>query len=120
VLLLSENLTDQGCGARPLIDHVRAVRLFADDCKKPNVVCFRPLAAVLDEPAVQKLQAARHEFRWSNEAELLARKNEGWWLVLGHDSKGQPTIFMDRKEELILLHRRSQSGRTVFSPATQH
>jgi hypothetical protein len=91
-----------------LIDLVHAVRLFAEDCKKPKVACFRPLAAVLDEPAVQRLQAARHEFCWSNEAEVLARKNEGWWLVLGHDSKGQPMIYMDRNEELVLLHRRSQ------------
>jgi hypothetical protein len=29
-------------------------------------------------------------------------------LVLGRDSKGRPTIFLDRKEELVLLHRRSQ------------
>jgi hypothetical protein len=109
-----KNLTDQGRGARPLIDVVRAVRLFAVDCKKPKVACFRPLAVVLDEPTVQKLQAAHHEFRWSSEAELLARKNEGWWLALGHDSKGRPTIFMDREEELVLLHRRSQRVGTAF------
>lgn len=91
-----------------MIDLVHVVRLFAEDCKKPKVAHFRPLAAVLDVPAIQKLHAARHEFRWSNEAELLARKNEGWWLVLAHDTNGQPTIFTDREEELVLLHRRSQ------------
>ena len=110
-----KNLTDRGRGARPLIDLVHVVRLFAEDCKKPKVVCFRPLAAVLNEPAVEKLRTARHEFRWSNEAELVARKHEGWWLVLGHDSKGQPTIFMDRKEELVLLHRRSRDSKAGIS-----
>jgi hypothetical protein len=91
-----------------LIDLGHVVRLFAEDCKRPKVACCRPLAAVLSEPTVQQLQAARHEFRWSNEAGLLARKNEGWWLVLGHDNKEQSTIFMDREKELILLHRRSK------------
>jgi hypothetical protein len=43
---------------RTLIDLVHLVRLFAEGCKKPKVAYFRPLAAVLDEPAVQKLQAA--------------------------------------------------------------
>jgi len=113
----SKNLTDLGRGARPLIDLVQVVRLFAEDCKKPMVVCFRPLAAVLNEPAVEKLRAARHEFRWSNEAELVARKHEGWWLVLGCDSndKERPAIFMDRKKELVLLHRRSRDSKGGIS-----
>jgi hypothetical protein len=71
------------------------------------------LAAVLEEPAVRQLQAARHEFRWSNDAELLARNNEGWWLVLGHGSKEQSTIFMDRKKELVLPHRRTPRSSDV-------
>jgi hypothetical protein len=114
---MAEKFNHRGRGARPLIDLVHVVRLFAEDCKKPKVVCFRPLAAVLNEPAVEKLRAARHEFRWSNEAELVARKHEGWCLVLGCDSNNKelPAIFMDRKEELVLLHRRSRDSKAGIS-----
>lgn len=99
-------------GARLLVDLVHLVRLFAEafgsaeDQTKLKVARFRPLAAVLNEPVVRNLHAADHEFYWSNEAQLLARKSEGWRLVLGRDAMGRPTIFMDRKEELVLLHRK--------------
>jgi hypothetical protein len=101
-------------GARPVVDAVRLVRLFAEVFRlaesptKPKVAHFRPLASVLNEPVVSKLHAAGHEFCWSDEEQMRARKDEGWRLVLGRDANGQPTIFMDRKEKLVLLHRKSQ------------
>jgi hypothetical protein len=90
------------------------MRLFAEVSSpaegqtKPKVAHFRPLASVLNEPVVSKLHAAGHEFCWSDEEQLRARKDEGWRLVLGRDANGHHTIFMDRKEKLVLLHRKRQ------------
>jgi hypothetical protein len=98
--------------ARPVVDLVRLMRLFAEVSGavegriKPNVAHFRPLAAVLNEPVVSELYAADHEFCWSDQEQLRARKDEGWRLVLGHDAGGRPMVFADRKEKLVLLHRK--------------
>lgn len=100
--------------ARSMVDLVLLMRLFgkvsgaAEDQTKPKVAHFRPLASVLNEPVVSKLQAAGHEFCWSDEKQLCARKNEGWWLVLGRDAIGRPAIFMDPEEKLVLLHRKTR------------
>ncbi len=72
---------------------------------KPKIVCFRPLAAVLNKPAVYRLQAAGHEFLWSREEQLRERKLKGWKPVVERDAIGGFTVFMDRMEELVLLHR---------------
>lgn len=98
--------------ARSEVDLADLMRLFAEGSrtvegrKSLTVAHFRPLATVLDEPAVRELHAAGHEFSWANETQLLARKDEGWRLVFGRDARGRTTILMDHNEELILLHRK--------------
>ncbi len=90
-----------------MLDLIRLVGLFAEVGRtKLKVSQFRPLAAVLDKPVVRKLHAAGHEFSWSPEAHLDKRKHAGWELVIECDAVGRPTIFTDRKEELVLLHRK--------------
>jgi hypothetical protein len=79
---------------------------------KPKIVHFRPLAAVLNESVVCQLQAAGHEFYWSLKDQLRERTLKGWRLVVGRDAIGRLTVFMDRKEQLVLLHR--DQDRPVF------
>ncbi len=95
-----------------MVDLVRLMGIFGDEVfgpaqrwTKPKVTHFRLLAAVLEEPVVRRLHAAGHEFCWSREAQLPDRKHHGWKLVVQRDAVERPTIFMDRKEELVLLHR---------------
>ncbi len=98
-----------------MLDLVRLVGLFAEIGRtKLKVAQFRPLAAVLDKPVVRKLHAAGHEFLWSPEAQLGELKHAGWELVTECDAVGQSTIFMDRKEELVLLHRKIDGPRHYF------
>ncbi len=95
-----------------MIDLLSLLDIFADDLsgtakvrKKPKVAHFRPLAAVLEEAVVRQLHAAGHEFSWSREEQLARGKQDGWRLVVQQDAAGRGTIFMDRREELVLLHR---------------
>ncbi len=100
-----------------MLDLVRLVGLFAEVGRtKLKVAQFRPLAAVLDKPVVRKLHASGHEFYWSPEAQLGERKHAGWNLVIECDAIGRYTIFMDRKEELVLLHRKIDGPRHYFFP----
>ncbi len=95
-----------------MLDLVRLVDLSGRT--KLKVAQFRPLAAVLDKPVVRKLHTAGHEFLWSPQAQLGERKHAGWELVIECDAVGRSTIFMDRKEELVLLHRKIDGPRHYF------
>ncbi len=100
-----------------MLDLARLTDLFAEVGRtKPKVAQFRPLAAVLDKPGVRKLHAAGHEFYWSPEAQLGERKHAGWDLVIECDAIGRSTIFVDRREELVLLHRKIDGPRHYFFP----
>ncbi len=98
-----------------MLDLVPLVGLFAEVGRTTlRVAQFRPLAAVLDKPVVRKLHGAGHEFCWSPEAQLGERKHEGWELVIECDAVGRSTIFVDRKEKLVLLHRKIDGPRHYF------
>jgi DNA mismatch repair protein MutH len=98
-----------------MLDLARLVGLFAEVGRTElKVAQFRPLAAVLEKPVVRKLQAAGHEFYWSPQAQLGARKHEGWELVIECDAVGRSTLFTDRKGELVLLHREGSTAPAII------
>ena len=70
-------------------------------CKK---VCI-DLNEIDNEPVVQKLKAKGHKIEMRNELELRALARKGWKPVIERDAIGRPSIFVDRLEELVLVHR---------------
>lgn len=66
---------------------------------------FDALSDVEHEKAYLDLKAAGHAFQWAPETRLRQLKSEGWAPVFERDTTGRPTIFTDRKKELVLLHR---------------
>ena len=61
-----------------------------------------------NEEVVIKLKAKGHEVAWPNATRMRQLKREGWVPVVEHDRLRRPTIFTDRLEELILVHRPKQ------------
>jgi hypothetical protein len=43
--------------------------------------------------------------QWANATRLRQLKRDGWLPVFERDAIGRPTIFTDRLEELVLVHR---------------
>jgi hypothetical protein len=71
----------------------------------PAIARFERLEDAEQEPVVRDLKATRHELFWARETRLRQLKREGWKPVFERDKIGRPTIFMDRNQELVLVHR---------------
>lgn len=80
------------------------------DWTEPKVARVDPLDDIENEPVFQKLKSAGHELVWAREEKLRRLKREGWEPVAERDQIGRPTVFMDRLQELILLHRAPASN----------
>jgi hypothetical protein len=94
-----------------MIDLVALMGLFgevfglAKNWRVPTVARFERLEDAEQEKVFRDLKAAGHEFGWVREARLRQLKREGWKPVFERDKIGRPTIFMDRLQELVLVHR---------------
>ncbi|MFZ0149121.1 MAG: hypothetical protein WBG18_23235 [Xanthobacteraceae bacterium] len=102
-----------------MIDLVALAGLFGEafgltkNWTAPNVARFERLEDAEQEKAVRDLKAAGHEFGWVRETRLRQLKREGWKPVFERDKIGRPTIFMDRLQELVLVHRPPPATPTV-------
>src|SRR5215471_17878425 len=72
---------------------------------RPKVVRFEHLLDAEEEQAVRRLRAKGHELHWALETGLRQLKRDGWKLVTQWDHAGRRSIFMDHREEIVLLHR---------------
>ena len=72
---------------------------------EPKIARFDPLEEAEREKAVRDLTAAGHTFQWVPDTRLRQLKREGWLPVYERDAIGRPTIFTDRLQELVLVHR---------------
>jgi hypothetical protein len=94
-----------------MIDLVALVGLFgevfgvAKNWTTPSIARFERLEDVEQETVVRELKAAGQELFWARETRLRQLKREGWKPVFERDKIGRPTIFMDRNQELVLVHR---------------
>ena len=77
------------------------------DWREPKVAQFDRLEDANKEQAVRDLEAKGHKLQWvrSEEGRLRGLKRNGWTPVVERDWVGRPTVFMDRKSEVILVHR---------------
>jgi hypothetical protein len=75
------------------------------DWREPEIARFDPLEDADKEQIVRDLQAKKHELQWINELRLRQANRNGWTPVVERDLIGRPTVYMDRKSELILVHR---------------
>ena len=66
-----------------------------------------PLPDAEKEEVVLDLRKKGHELQWARDTRLRALKREGWEPVYERDAIGRPTIFTDRLQELVLVHRPS-------------
>jgi hypothetical protein len=73
---------------------------------RPKVVRLEYLMDAEDEEVVRRLRAKGHELHWILETRLGEFQRDGWKPVTQWDKTGRRSIFMDNREELILLHRR--------------
>jgi hypothetical protein len=73
---------------------------------RPKVVRLEYLMDAEDEEVVRRLRAKGHELHWILETPLGEFQRDGWKPVTQWDKTGRRSIFMDNREELILLHRR--------------
>ena len=74
---------------------------------RPKVVRLEYLMDAEDEDVVRRLRAKGHELHWVLETRLREFQCDGWKPVTQWDKIGRRSIFMDRREEIILLHRRT-------------
>ena len=73
---------------------------------RPKVVRLEYLINSEDEEVVRRLRAKGHELHWVLETRLHEFQCDGWKPVTRWDKTGRRSIFMDNREELVLLHRR--------------
>lgn len=72
---------------------------------RPKVVRFEYLIDAEEEKIVRQLRAKGHELHWVLVTRLPQLQRDGWKRVTQWDRIGRRSIFMDRREEIILLHR---------------
>jgi hypothetical protein len=72
---------------------------------KPTVVRLEYLMDAEDEEIVRRLRTKGHELHWVLEKRLRESQREGWKRVTKWDKLGRRSIFMDSREEIVLLHR---------------
>jgi hypothetical protein len=80
---------------------------------RPKVVRFEYLMDAEDEEIVRRLRAKGHELHWVLETRLGEFQRDGWKPVTQWDKTGRRSIFMDNREELVLLHRRPAKANEV-------
>jgi hypothetical protein len=92
-----------------MIDLAALAALCFDASKEwsePKVARFDPLSDAEKEEVVLKLKEKKGlELQWVMDTRLRALKREGWAPVYERDAIGRPTIFTDRLQELVLVHR---------------
>jgi hypothetical protein len=79
----------------------------------PKVVRLEYLMDAEDEEIVRRLRAKGHELHWVLETRLREFQRDGWKPVTQWDKTGRRSIFMDNREELVLLHRRPAEANKV-------
>jgi hypothetical protein len=80
---------------------------------RPKVVRLECLMDAEDEEIVRGLRAKGHELHWVLETRLGEFQRDGWKPVTQWDKTGRRSIFMDNREELVLLHRRPAKANKV-------
>jgi hypothetical protein len=80
---------------------------------RPKVVRLEYLMDAEDEEVVRRLRAKGHELHWVLETRLREFQRDGWKPVTQWDKTGRRSIFMDNREELVLLHRRPAEANKV-------
>ena len=91
-----------------MIDLAALAALFfvaSKEWTEPKVARFDPLSDAEKEEVVLNLQKRGHELQWVRDTRLRALKRAGWAPVYERDAIGRPTIFTDRLQELVLIHR---------------
>ena len=94
-----------------MIDLAALGSLFGDvfgiskEWSTPKMIRFEHLDDILHQKVVRDLEAEGHELIWVREARLRPLQREGWKPVIVRDKFGRPSIFVDRREELVLVHR---------------
>ena len=91
-----------------MIDLAALATLFFEASKEwiePKVARFDPYSEAEKEDVVVKLRKKGHELQWVKDTRLRALKRGGWAPVYERDAIGRPTIFTDRLQELVLIHR---------------
>jgi hypothetical protein len=71
----------------------------------PKVARFERFEDAEAEKTVIDLKAAGDELSWARATRLRQLQREGWKPVIERDALGRPTIYADRLEELVLVHR---------------
>ena len=72
---------------------------------RPKIVRFESLLDAEDEQVVRRLRMKGHELHWGLETRLRPLQRDGWKPVTRWDKTGRRSIFMDLREEIILVHR---------------
>lgn len=72
---------------------------------RPKVIRLEYLMDAEDEEVVRRLRTKGHELHWVLEKRLRESERDGWKRVTKWDKLGRRSIFMDSREEIVLLHR---------------
>jgi len=113
---LGARIEARGRRCTTMIDLAALGGLFVDvfgiskEWSTPKMIRFEHLDDILHEKVVRDLEAEGHELIWVREARLRPLQREGWKPVIERDKFGRPSIFVDRREELVLVHRAPQAG----------
>jgi hypothetical protein len=72
---------------------------------RPKVIRLEHLLDAEDEEVVRRLRPKGHDLHWVLETRLREFESDGWKFVTRWDKTGRRSIFMDNREEVVLLHR---------------
>ena len=91
-----------------MIDLASLATLFVEvskEWREPKIARIEPLEEIEKEDVYLDLKAKGHPMQWVNETRLRQLARAGWIPVVARDRLLRSTIFMDRKQELVLVHR---------------
>ena len=80
---------------------------------RPKVVRVESLLDAEEAQVVRRLRAKGHELHWALETRLHQLQRDGWKPVTIWDNAGHRSIFMDHREEIVLLHKRPTKSNKV-------
>jgi len=80
---------------------------------RPKVVRLEYLMDAEDEEVVRRLRTKGYELHWVLETRLREFQRDGWKPVTQWDKTGRRSIFMDFREEIVLLHRRPAKANEI-------
>lgn len=86
---------------------VGLVRHLWHDWRTADAKIIAPLTAIRNERAFQNAENSGHKLHWTDKNSIRRRQREGWRPLVQRDALMRPHVFIDGREELLMMYKRS-------------